>query len=190
MPTSRSLAVPLVTASALLLQSCSAVDKPAVKTVDHVDLERFMGDWYVVANIPTLLERGAHNAVESYRQLDDGRIATTFSFNDGSFDGPRRTFTPTGYVFDKDSNAVWGMQFIWPFKADYRVIYLKSDYSQTIIGRNRRDYVWVMARVPQVTENDMQLMLKVIADQGYDVSKVEMVPQRWPEPLSGEQPAP
>ena len=180
----------LATAALLLLQSCSTMDKPMMKTVDHVDLERFMGDWYVVANIPTFIERGAHNALESYRLLDDGRIATTFSFNDGDFNGPRKTFTPTGYVLDKQTNAVWGMQFIWPFKADYRVIYLNPDYSQTIIGRKQRDYVWVMARTPSVREQDMQRMLQVIADQGYDSTKVKRVPQRWPGQLHEEIAAP
>ena len=28
-----------------------------LKTVDFVDLERFMGDWYVIANIPTFIEK-------------------------------------------------------------------------------------------------------------------------------------
>jgi apolipoprotein D and lipocalin family protein len=179
-----------VTAGALLLQACSTVDKPMIDTVDYVDLERFMGDWYVVANIPTFLERDAHNAVESYRLQDDGRIATTFSFNDGSFDGPRKTFTPTGYVFDKQSNAVWGMQFIWPFKADYRVIYLTPDYSQTVIGRKQRDYVWVMARTPVLPEQDMQRILELIGEQGYDLSKVKPVPQRWPRQSREEHSTP
>ena len=45
-------------------------------------LERFMGDWYVIANIPTPLEKGAHNAVESYRLDSNGTVATTFTFLD------------------------------------------------------------------------------------------------------------
>jgi apolipoprotein D and lipocalin family protein len=93
-------------------------------------------------------------------------------------------------VLDTQTNAVWGMQFIWPFKADYRVIYLNPDYSQTIIGRKQRDYVWVMARTPSVREQDMQRMLQVIADQGYDSTKVKRVPQRWPGQLHEEIAAP
>jgi Bacterial lipocalin len=30
-----------------------------MKTVDYVDIERFMNDWYVIANIPTFIEKGA-----------------------------------------------------------------------------------------------------------------------------------
>ncbi len=31
-----------------------------------------MGSWYVIANIPNFLEKGAHNAVETYELDDDG----------------------------------------------------------------------------------------------------------------------
>jgi apolipoprotein D and lipocalin family protein len=151
-----------------------------IRTADHVDLQRFMGDWYVIAHIPVFLESDAYNAVESYRLLDDGRIATTFSFNDGGFDGKRKTYNPTGFVIDSESNAVWGMRFIWPIKADYRIVYIDADYRHTIIGRNKRDYVWVMARSPQIPVRDMAQLRKIIAAQGYDTSKLRSVPQQWP----------
>ena len=152
---------------------------PPMKTVDKVDLKRFMGDWYVIANIPTFIEVGAHNAVETYELNSDGTVATTFTFNDGSFDGDRKTYHPTGFIVDTNSNALWGMQFIWPIKADYRVIYLDKDYSQTIIGRQKRDYVWIMARQPEITEKDYQAHLQFLKKQGYDISKVKKVPQKW-----------
>ena len=63
----------------ILLAGCAA-NEAEMKTVDYVDLERFMGDWYVIANIPTFLEKGAHNAVENYALNDDGTIATSLRF--------------------------------------------------------------------------------------------------------------
>ena len=50
---------------ALVIAGC-ATRGPEMEVVDYVDIERFMGDWYVIANIPTFLEKGAHNAVETY----------------------------------------------------------------------------------------------------------------------------
>ena len=91
-----------------VLQGCGAKQAP-IRTEQSVDLQRFMGDWYVIANIPTSLEEGAHNAIESYRLDDDGTIATTFTFRDGSFDGEPKCYTPRGFVRDGSSNAVWGM---------------------------------------------------------------------------------
>ena len=148
-------------------------------TVDHVDIERFMGDWYVIANIPTMFEKSAFNAVESYRLDDDGSIATTFTFRAGAFDGDERVYTPRGFVRDTDSNAIWGMQFIWPFKAEYRIVYLNEDYSQTIVGRSKRDYVWIMARTPTIPDADYQSLLTLVGDLGYDQSLVQRVPQQW-----------
>ena len=159
------------------LNACSTTAIP-LRTVDQVDLSRFMGDWYVIANIPTFLERDAHNAIESYELIRDKRVATTFRFNQGSFDGPVKTYKPTGFVGKDPSNAIWGMQFIWPIKADYRVIHLNADYTQTVIGRNKRDYVWIMARTPAIPEADYSDILRMIAQQGYDTSKIRRVPQR------------
>ena len=89
-----------------------ASEPPELATVDYVDLERFMGDWYVIANIPTFLEEGAHNAVETYAMNDDGTIATTFTFRKDSFDGKQKEHNPKGFITDTKSNAVWGMRFV------------------------------------------------------------------------------
>lgn len=162
----------------ITMMGCSQ-NRPAIKTMQYVDLSRFMGEWYVIANIPTFIEKGAHNAIETYQMNDDKTIATTFSFNDGSFAGDRKVYQPKGFIKNKQSNAIWGMQFIWPIKADYRIVYVDPEYTQTIIGRNARDYVWIMARTPAVSEKDYDNLVSIVKQQGYDVSKIQRVPQQW-----------
>ncbi len=159
---------------ATMLWGCQAA-KP-IYTVPKVDLERFMGDWYVIAAIPTFIEKESYNAIESYRLDKNGTILTTFRFNKGSLDGPLKEYTPRGFIKDTDSNAVWGMQFIWPIKAEYRIIYLSDDYSQTVIGRSKRDYVWVMARTPTIPDADYKRILKFIEAQGYRLDDLRKVP--------------
>ena len=149
-----------------------------METVAYVDLERFMGDWYVIANIPTFLEKGAHNAVETYALNDDGTIATTFTFNADGFDGKRKEYNPKGFIVDTESNALWGMRFVWPIKADYRIVYLDENYTQTIIGRNKRDFVWIMARSPELSTDEYQKLIDVVEGLGYDVAKIQRVPQQ------------
>lgn len=150
-----------------------------MKTVDNVDLDRFMGKWYVIANIPTFLEKEAYNAVETYTLNDDGTIDTRFEFRKGSFDGKEKSFNPKGFVTDTESNALWGMRFIWPIKADYRIVYLDDEYSRTVIGRQKRDYVWIMARTPTIGDEDYAEILGFVESLGYDMSKVKKVPQEW-----------
>lgn len=168
-----------------VLAACQGTRHPPMPTVERVDLARFMGDWYVIANIPTRIERGAHNAVENYRLDADGTIDTTFTFRKDGFDGPLKTYTPRGFVMDRDSNALWGMRFVWPIKADYRIIHLSPDYAETIIGRQKRDHVWIMARTPHIPEADYQRLLQVVEANGYETGRVQRVPQRWPAGTAG-----
>ena len=156
--------------------------KPSIPTAAPVDVDRFMGDWYVIAHIPSFPEREAYAAVESYAKQPDGRIQTTFRFRKGALDGPEKTMHPIGTVKPDGGGAVWDMQFVWPIKADYRITYLNEDYSQTVVGRQKRDYVWIMARTPVIPAADYDRLLALVASQGYDISKVKRVPQRWPEP--------
>ena len=149
-----------------------------IATVPSVDLERFMGDWYVIASIPTAFEKNAFNALENYRLDTDGTVLTTFTYNKGAFDGPLKTYKARGFVRAEGANAVWGMQFIWPFKAEYRIIFLTPDYTQTVIGRSKRDYVWVMARTPTIPEEDFDRILALLIDVGYDVERLQRVPQQ------------
>jgi apolipoprotein D and lipocalin family protein len=160
--------------SLFLATGCQSM--PPIHTVSHLDLNRFMGKWYVIASIPTFIERDVHNGIESYRLDPDGTIQTTFTFNKGGFDGPLKTYRPRGFVRDTQSNAVWGMQFLWPFKAEYRVIYLNEDYTHTVIGRTKRDYVWIMAREPSIPGADFERIVAFIADEGYDISKLVEIP--------------
>jgi apolipoprotein D and lipocalin family protein len=168
---------PAFALAALLIAGCQS---PApMPTVERVDLARFMGDWYVIASIPTFIERDAYNAVESYRLKADGTIATTFTFRAGAFDGEEKRYTPRGFVLEPSSNARWGMQFVWPIKADFRIVYLAPDYSQTVVAREKRDYVWIMARTPQIPEADYQRLVALAVSLGYDAARIRKVPQRW-----------
>ena len=134
------------------------------------------GSWVigiVIATIPTFLEKDAYNPVETYKRDDDGTIATTFTFNKGSLDGPTKVFRPRGFVMDEATNAIWGMQFVWPIKADYRIVYLDDNYQQTIIGRNSRDYVWIMARTPSISEQDYTKLVGCSESLGYELDALQ-----------------
>jgi apolipoprotein D and lipocalin family protein len=187
MRAARGLPLAVLLAAVLLLAGCGASTRQPLAQAQRVDLARFMGDWYVIASIPTLLERDAYNALESYRLAADGSIETTFSFREGAFDGPERRYSPRGFVLDRANNATWEMQFVWPFRADYRIAYLAADYSHTVIARERRDYVWIMARTPQVADDDYRRLERFVAAQGYDTARLRKVPQRWPAERAGEK---
>ena len=164
--------------AAISLSGCASKG-PEMKTVDHVEIDRFMGSWYVLANIPMFLEKNAYNAVETYRLNDDGTIATNFTFRKGGFDGKEKEYSPKAFIMEDESNAQWGMQFVWPIKADYRIVYLDENYTTTVIGRKSRDYVWIMSRTPTISDSDYDQLASFVESIGYDTSKLKRMPHRW-----------
>lgn len=160
---------------ALPLAACAS--HPPLAPVAHVDVPRYMGDWYVIASIPTYPEKNAYKAVESYSLRPDGRIGTTFTYRDGTPDGKSKTMHATGFVRPGTGNAVWGMQFVWPVKAEYVIAWLDADYRTVIVGRSKRDYVWIMSRTPTLPAADYERLVARVAAMGYDTGKLRKVPQ-------------
>jgi len=161
---------------ASFLSACATNKLPPIATVPQVNLPKFMGDWYVIAAIPTMIETKSYNAIENYKLDADGTIATTFTFNKGSLDGEFKTYQPRGFVVENSGNALWGMQFIWPIKAEFRIAFLNDDYTQTVITRNARDYVWIMARTPTISDAEYTKLTDFISNLGYDLTKLRKVP--------------
>jgi len=177
--------------------SCTTIGtRPPHTLAPSVNLPQFMGDWYVIASIPVWLERDSYNGKESYRLDEQQRIRTTYTFNKGGFDGPRKRYHPVARVHDHQTSAEWRMQFLWPFKAAFLIHFVADDYSTTIIGEPKLEHVWIMARTPQIPEEVYAALVQRTDALGYDVSKLRRVPQQGlsPAPPTGagilQQPIP
>lgn len=160
----------------LLLAGAVAANLPAIRPVPHVDLARFMGTWYLVGGMPTAFERDAWNAVETYTLRRDGSIRTTLTFNHGRADGPRKHIEAPARVRPGTGNAVWDVRVFGPMKAQYVVAWLRDDYSLMVVARDARDYAWVFARSPDVTDAELERARLRLRGLGYDLSKWRTVP--------------
>ncbi len=161
----------------VLLCSCSTMPKQPLRTVDHVDLPRFMGDWYVIGIIPWFVEKNNVGTMDIYTPRADGKIDVTYAFHKKTLSAPRQEMKALGKVVNTKTNAEWAIQFIWPFWAAYLVIDLSPDYQHTVIGHPSRDLVWIMSRKPTMSETDYEAILARLAAQGYDTSRIVKVPQ-------------
>ncbi len=160
------------------LKSPGAAAHPPLATAASVDIERFMGAWCVVANIPTVMERDAFSAIETYTLNDDGTVTTHCSFNKGSYSGVKKTYTSTGYIDSRGNGAIWQMQLFGMIRADFRVVYVSDDYHYAIIGREKRDYVWILSRTSDLPPEDYFDLVRRVREQGYDTNRLRDVPHR------------
>ncbi|MEM8867577.1 MAG: lipocalin family protein [Verrucomicrobiota bacterium] len=177
------IAASLLLALIATMSGCVS-NQPPLPTPEKVDLEKFMGAWFVQGYTPILVDKKAHNAVEHYYLCPKGRIQTTYQFRDGGFDGALKTYKPKGFPdADDSSNAVWQMQFIWPFKADYVIMYLSEDYQNTIIAHPSRQYAWIMNRDTEMSDTLYNSLMEKLTDAGYQADAIQRLPQNWESDL-------
>lgn len=149
-----------------------------LELAERVDLERFMGRWYVIESMPTGAEEGAHDAVETYALLPDGRIDIDFRFRAGGFDGPVESIPQVGWVVDERTNAEWRVRPIWPLALAYLILEVGPDYGYAVIGHPSKRYVWIMSRTPSLDGATRAGIRGRLAAAGYDVDRIRTVPQR------------
>jgi apolipoprotein D and lipocalin family protein len=165
--------------AAALLAGCSIMGGgPPLETVDEVDLDRYMGRWYVIANIPYFAEEGNVAGRAIYRMRDDGRIDDIYRYREGDFDAPEEEMRGVAWVVDERSNARWKVQFFWPFRFDYYIVALDEDYRWSVVGHPSRDYAWIMAREPALDDERYRALLELLEARGFDPDALKKVPHR------------
>jgi apolipoprotein D and lipocalin family protein len=177
----QSLRIALWAVAGLWLSACSLfapsdlADIP-LKAVAHVDLDRYMGRWYIIANIPYFAERGNKAPHVDYSLRKDGLIDDIYTAQDEFDQAP---FVKKGMieVTDKVHFAEGRITFLPPLWQDYSVLYLDPDYRFTVIGHPSRDYAWVFAREPDISDEQYKKMLAALADNRFDVNRVLRIPQ-------------
>ena len=147
-----------------------------MKTVEYLDIEKFMGKWYVIAIVPNMIEQGAENSSDIYKLNNDGTIDITY---DAIKDGNKRQIKQKGTIIDKKTNADWTIQMRKPFipfmKFAFKVVYLDEGYEYMAVGYPKNTMGWIMGRKPSVTDEKYDEIINELKKVGYTKDQFEFV---------------
>lgn len=149
-----------------------------LKTVEHVDVAKYMGTWYEIAKFPQRFEKGLVGITANYTLLPNGKVSVLNSGYKENFNGELRTARGKAWVVDTSTNAKLKVSFFWPFAGNYWILELGKDYEYVVVGENSRKYLWILSRTPQMDETFYNELVKRIQGMGFDVSKLEKNPQK------------
>lgn len=166
----------LLAVAAASLAGCATKPLPT-RTVAYVDLNRYLGKWYVIANIPYWLEQGKVASFDTYSMRPDGRMNNIFTFRKSSLDAPQTSWRGVAWVVNHESNAEWRVRFLWPFYSTYLVLALDPQYQWAVVATPGHKLLWVLARERHLDETTYSKILQLIAAQGYDTNRLHPVPQ-------------
>ncbi len=167
------LTLPLISGIFLLLAACTSNPVPNQELAEKVDIEKFMGMWYVHGYTPTAIDNDAWNGTEIYERLPNGKIKTTYEFRKGSTEGKLKTYHPVGTIVNTGTNAEWRMRFFGIINAAYYILYVDSKYTFTVIGHPNKKYAWIMSRGPEIGEERYSELRNELLEREYDLSNFE-----------------
>jgi len=152
--------------------AAAAKAKP-LEVVGHVDLQRYLGTWYEIATIPQRFQKGCVGVTAEYSLRKNGDIQVVNTCIKETLDGEVRTARGKARVVDRTTNAKLKVSFFWPFWGAYWIIGLDTDYEWAIVGHPNRSYLWILNRSPQMDGGLYRELLELIADKGYDLTKIK-----------------
>jgi apolipoprotein D and lipocalin family protein len=173
----------LWTLTVLLCACATAPPNPNPHAADplplaNLDLPRYMGRWYNIANIPYFGERGYVASYSEWALRPDGKIDDLYVGRKGGFDVPetRRSFEDT--VVPGTGNAHWRVRLFWPISVSQLTLYVDPDYRYTILGYPDKSLGWIFARTPEMSDATYRELLGRLDAMGYDTALFRRVPQR------------
>jgi lipocalin len=151
---------------------------PELETVEHVDIERYIGTWFEIAKLPQRFEKGLVGITATYSMLPNGKVRVLNKGYKGDLNGNTKTAEGRAMVVDTKTNAKLKVSFFWPFTGNYWILELGKDYEYAVVGDESRKYLWILSRTPQMDEATYNDLLKRVQAKGFDVSKLEKTPQK------------
>jgi lipocalin len=155
-----------------IFTSCTPLQKINDETVESLDLNRYLGEWYEIARFDHIFERDMDYNKAVYALREDGFVSVTTS---GMKNGKIKKVT--GVAKTTDNPALLRVSFFKPFYADYRIFYIDADYQYALVGCGKSDYLWMLSRTPQLDDNAKNILLKEASRRGFNTDKFIWVRQ-------------
>ena len=171
--------IEIISAGVLMsLLSCGSSNYAPLDVVDKVDVNRYIGKWYEIANLPNSFQKGCNCTTAEYSIIDEETIRVVNSCRKDSTTGELDQADGKAFVVEGTNNAKLRVQFFWPFRGDYWILELdKDNYSYAVVGAPSRKYLWILSRTSKMDEKIYNMLVEKCKTKGFDVSKLQLTNQ-------------
>lgn len=165
--------------SLLLIPSCT--ENPPLETVEQVDLNRYMGQWYEIAKLPNRFEKGLVCVTANYQLREDGKVTVT---NKGHLENNTteiKTAEGVAVLPDKTIPGRLKVSFFRPFYGNYCIIALDSNYQYSLVGDPSRDYLWILSRTRSLEPETYNELIEIAKTKGFNINAIIKTEQECEE---------
>lgn len=174
----RRIAV-LFIAAFLQTGAVAADTERPLSVVPSVELGSYVGKWYEIARLPNRFQNQcAGDVTAAYSLLPDGQLQVVNACRTANgelvrVEGRARVADASGPNSKLEVRFVpawlgW-LPFVW---GDYWIIDLAPDYSHALVGAPSREYLWILARSPDMDAATYDRLTQRAAAQGFGVARL------------------
>ena len=180
-----NMAADKTTTETLSIKPSAIIHKSATTptTVDNVDLKKYAGTWYEIGRLPMYFQRKcAGDVTANYTEKADGSgivVTNKCVGEDGSgisAEGLAKPADETGSKLKVTFLPSW-IRWLPVGRADYWVLARDADYKTALVGTPDKDYLWLLARSPNISQETYAKYRQIAQQQGYDLKEFKLTPQ-------------
>jgi len=138
----------------------------------HVELDRYLGEWYEIARMPVRYEKGCYGTRAIYAKRDDGDIDVLNICHKGSPTGELEIAKGKACVVDTETNARLKVSFFWPFSGDYWILEVGPQYEYALVGTPDRSGMWILSRTPEMDKALSSKLIRRAEELGFNTFKL------------------
>lgn len=158
--------------SAVVVGCGSAPADSSLQTVSHLDVKRYMGTWYDVADFPQDFQEDCHCTKARYDLLPWGDVLVRNSCLQGGTDGRPIAIVGRAFLPDPDEPGKLKVSFFNPTGSDYWVIELGEDYQYAVVSDPNLDTLWILSRTPTMDAALLSGIKTRLEQKGFDLTRL------------------
>lgn len=155
-----------------------SADEPT--TVDSIDLKKYAGTWYEIGRLPMYFQRKcASDVTATYTEKADGSGITVLNKcmgEDGKAidaEGLAKPVDDTGSKLKVTFLPSW-IRWLPVGRADYWVLAHDPSYQTALVGTPDKDYLWLLARSPNISQKTYAKYRQIAQQQGYGLKEFKL----------------
>ncbi len=162
----------------LMLSACTSTPNQPLRTVDAVDLTRYVGTWYEIALLPNKFQAQCVSDTQAQYRIDGDVVRVRNRCRNA--EGKIEEANGVAKVVSGSGNAKLRVSFFRPFYGDYWILDLDRDYRTVLIGEPSRKYSWILSRDPQLSKAQLDTLLDKAQALGFERSAYQISKQLQP----------
>lgn len=150
-----------------------------IKTMEYVDLHKYIGVWYEIAHTPNWFEIDCTNVQAVYKLRPDGNLDVLNKCMGKN--GQPQEAKARGWIVDKTTNSKLKVSFVnipglrTLTAGNYWVVYVSEDYNYAVVSDAEGKYVWILSRHKRISDEKYNELLQKCVESGINPDKMLMI---------------